>query len=248
MNAGAIRPRVSVCMATYNGAEFVGEQLASITEQLGPDDEVIVVDDASTDGTADVVTALQDPRIRVIPGTLNRGYVATFERAIAESRGRYVMLSDQDDVWLPGRVDALVGALAENWFVASNFSVFGGAPNRLHRIRLRARDSRRRAANLFATWVGYRPYYGCAMAFREEAKGLILPFPTFLDETHDQWIALVGNLHRKMVHLEEPTVSRRLHDLNTTPKTARPVKVILRARIMLLRAFASALLRKWRAQ
>jgi glycosyltransferase involved in cell wall biosynthesis len=240
------KPVVSVCMATYNGAEYVTDQLESILEQLGPVDEIIVVDDASKDGTPQIVQALNDPRIRVIPSTVNRGYVSAFERAITESRGTYIMLSDQDDIWLPGRVAAMTGALKDNWFVASNFSVFGGEPNRFHRIQLRSRDSHRRAANIFATWVGYRPYYGCAMAFRGEAKQFLLPFPPFLDETHDQWLAMVGNLHRQMVHIEEPTVTRRLHDQNATPKTTRPIKVILRARIMMLRALTVAVARKYK--
>lgn len=240
-------PVVSVCMATYNGAEFISAQMSSILEQLGPGDEVIVVDDASSDRTLDVIRSFGDARITVFPSTVNRGYVSAFERAITESKGRYILLSDQDDVWMSGRVDSMIAALRDNWFVASNFSVFGGTPNRLHRILLRERDSKRWLANLFATWVGYRPYYGCTMAFRAEAKPLILPFPTYLAETHDQWIAMVANLHRKMYHLEKLTVARRLHDLNTTPKGMRPLKVIIAARIMLVRALASAWVRKSRA-
>ncbi|TDT82516.1 glycosyl transferase family 2 [Arthrobacter sp. AG258] len=236
--------RVSVCMATYNGQEYVAEQIQSILAQLSPDDELIIVDDASKDSTLDVVRHLGDPRIVLLPSAENQGYVASFQKAVAASTGEYIMLSDQDDVWLPGRVDTLVSALQTKDFAASNFTVFGSPANKYHQVQLKESDSRRWVANLITTWIGIRPYYGCTMAFRSAAKKLILPFPEFLSETHDQWIAIVANLNRNMIHVAAPTVARRLHDDNTTPKSRRPVAVILRARIMLLRAFFVALSRK----
>ena len=232
--------RVSACMAAYNGSEHIEEQVHSILRELGPQDELIIVDDASTDATLHLVSQIGDPRIRVVESPANRGYVRTFEAALALSRGEYVFLSDQDDIWVPGRVEAMVQALQGGWVVASNFGYFGHKPRAVESIRLSSSDSKRRWANLFALWVGYRPYYGCAMAFRREAKSLVLPFPEFLHETHDQWIALVGNLCGKMVHLDQETLIRRLHENNTTPKKPRSLLVILRARLMLLRAFVVA--------
>ncbi|MCT9624486.1 glycosyltransferase [Pseudarthrobacter equi] len=239
---GAVR--VSVCMATYNGQDYVAEQVQSILSQLTAEDELVIVDDASKDSTLDVVRRLQDPRIVLLPSAENKGYVASFEKAVSASRGEYIMLSDQDDIWLPGRVEKLMGALQTKDFAASNFTVFGGPANRYHKVQLKESDSNRWMANLVTTWIGIRPYYGCTMAFRAAAKKLILPFPEFLTETHDQWIAIVANLNRSMVHVAAPTVARRLHDENTTPKSRRPVAVILRARIMLLRAIFVALGRK----
>lgn len=237
------RGRVSVCMAAYNGSAHIAEQIGSILPQLADGDELVIVDDASTDNTAEVVEALNDPRIRLIRSAANRGYVRTFEAALAASTGDYVFLSDQDDVWIPGRVDAMVAALAHADVVASNFGYFGQKPRRIESLRLRSSDSGRRWANLLTLWIGIRPYYGCAMGFRGTMRDLILPFPSFLVETHDQWIALVGNLKGSMVHLEQDTLNRRLHDNNTTPKKARSLWLILRARLMLARAFAVALKR-----
>lgn len=232
--------RVSVCMAAYNGAAHITEQIDSILPQLGPADELVIVDDASTDDTVKVVSRIADDRIRLISSSDNRGYVRNFEAALTQSRGEYVFLADQDDVWLPGRVEAMIAALQDADVVASNFGFFGHQPRRIESIRLRAADSSRRWANLFALWIGYRPYFGCAMAFRRPARDLILPFPDFLDETHDQWIALVGNLAGRMAHLEQDTLVRRLHENNTTPKQWRSLRLILKARFMLVRAFFEA--------
>ena len=122
---------VSVAMATYNGSAHVAEQLASILEQLGPRDEVVVVDDASTDDTLAVLRSFEDPRLRVVESPVNRGYVRAFESALAEVRGEIVLLADQDDVWLPGRVELLARALVDHQVAASNLVVLGtGAPLR----------------------------------------------------------------------------------------------------------------------
>ena len=102
--------RVSVCMATYNGASFVSAQIESILAQLVDDDELVIVDDASTDDTVAVVESIGDPRIRIIRQNVNQGYVRTFERALREATGDVLLLSDQDDLWLPGRRDLLAQA------------------------------------------------------------------------------------------------------------------------------------------
>ncbi len=232
--------RASVCMASYNGAAHVVEQLESILAQLGSDDEVVVVDDASIDASVQMVTGLGDSRIRLIRSPSNEGYVRTFEKALTASRGDYVFLSDQDDRWLPGRLDLMLDALSAQPVVASNFSFFGQNPRAIESLRLKADDSSRRWINLLLLWIGVRPYYGCAMAFRRDVAPLILPFPRFLYETHDQWIAMVGNLIGGMRHLEQDTLSRRLHESNTTPKKSRSALLILRSRIMLARAFVVA--------
>src|SRR3954447_2023680 len=104
-------PRVSVCMATYNGSKYVREQIDSILADLGADDEVVVVDDASRDATASLLEGLADPRVRVLRSVQNHGYVKTFERAIGEATGEIIMLSDQDDVWPQGRTETLTAAL-----------------------------------------------------------------------------------------------------------------------------------------
>ncbi len=72
------KTRVSVCLAACNGARFIGRQVQSILDQLGPADELIVVDDASSDDTVAVVESFSDHRIKLIRQRRNRGVVATF--------------------------------------------------------------------------------------------------------------------------------------------------------------------------
>ncbi len=235
----ATQVRASVCIATYRGAPYVREQVESILAQLGPDDEIVVMDDASPDGTADVVDAIQDGRVTLVRAERNRGYVRTFEQALMLARGDYLFLSDQDDVWLPGRLEAMIDAMADHAFVSTSVSVLG-EPVDPPRFLLKASDSERYAANLTAVMVGTRPYHGCAMAFRRDIFGSAVPFPPWLVESHDLWLALVANTHRENVHLQGASVARRFHDGNLTPLKWRRLDKILRARVMMARCLVEA--------
>ncbi len=234
-------PRVSVCMATYRGARFVEEQLTSILEQLGPDDEVVIIDDASPDSTVDAINGITDPRIRLERATTNRGYVRTFEAALRSARGEFLLLSDQDDVWLPGRVDAMTRSLEAHAVVATNLTMLGGPDSLRGPLgqadwRLRPEDSRRAARNVLGVLAGNRPYYGCAMGVRRDALAVLLPFPGYLTESHDLWIALYGNLSGSIEHLPIRSLARRVHGENQTPDRPRGIVPVLRARVMLARA------------
>ena len=166
--------RVSVCMATYNGERYLAPQLESILAELEPQDEVVVVDDASTDGTVAVLEGFDDPRIRVHARGDNRGYVRTFEEALGRATGDVVMLSDQDDVWIPGRRALFLAALEDSAVAASNLVLLGSddpLPNPITRRpwRLRATWSRQGVRNALRILAGMAPYYGCAMAVRRDA-------------------------------------------------------------------------------
>jgi glycosyltransferase involved in cell wall biosynthesis len=231
--------RVSVCLAAHEGALLIGEQVRSILDQLGPEDELVVVDDASTDETVSVVEAFGDRRIAVHRNDLNVGSVRTFERALGVARGTYLLLADQDDVWVPGRLSAMVAALDTDGVVATSVAVLGdpvGPP----RWPLRAADSHRYAVNVAAVLVGVRWYFGCAMGLRRDLLPLVLPFPAWLTESHDLWIGLTGNVAHEMRHLEAPSVERRLHGANQTPLRWRSLPTILRARVMLARCLVEA--------
>lgn len=239
---------VSVAMATYNGAAHVREQLDSILAQLGPHDEVVVVDDSSTDDTLDVLATVVDPRVRVIASPVNRGYVRAFEAALDQTRGQVVLLSDQDDVWRPGRRDAMAAALREHQVVATNLATLGGpdaleGPLGQDDWKLGPRDDGRTLANVVGILAGLRPYYGCAMGVRRDALATVLPFPRHLVESHDLWLALYGNLAGTITHLDLRSLERRLHDDNATPTRPRGAKAVLVSRLRLVRALLTMLRR-----
>jgi len=231
-------------MATYNGARFVGEQVVSILAELGPSDELVVVDDASTDTTVELLRQLADPRVRVLTNPVNLGYSRTFERALTEAVGQHVFLADQDDVWPRGRLAVMQVALGRGGVVAGNVAVLDGparirGPFGSRDWRLRAGDSDRRVGNLLRLAASNMPYYGSAMAVRRDVLGRALPFPPSAVELHDAWLALVGIATGSLVHVDDRVVLRRIHDGNATGHVRSPGKV-LRGRLLFLRMCVAA--------
>jgi len=238
-------PTVSVCMATHNGLRYLADQISTILPQLGDADEVVVVDDASTDGTREFLEKLSDPRVRFIPLPNNVGYVRAFERALNESHNDLLLLSDQDDEWLPGRVQAMRAGLVSSQVVAGNLTTLGGpgsipGPYGQRAWRLDPAASTRRWRNTLGILAGNRPYFGSAMGLRREALAVVLPFPEHLRESHDLWIALCGITLASMTHLRECVTARRYHESNATPLRPRKLASVLRARLLLLRLVGDA--------
>lgn len=133
MNSSA-SPRVSVAIAAYNAASHIERAIASVQAQTVTDWEIIVIDDASSDDTVQVIRRLQDSddRIRVFPSDRNGGPSVARNRAIAEARGQWIAVLDSDDAWLPGRLARLLAvAEAEGCdVVADNYIRFDDAAQR----------------------------------------------------------------------------------------------------------------------
>lgn len=241
----------SVCMATYNGEKYLTAQIDSILEQLHADDELIIVDDASTDGTPELLAALDDPRVVIYRNPENLGYVRTFERAMSLAGRDVLLLSDQDDVWITGRRDMLVAATGDAQIVASDLLLLGSEqPLRsplTGRPWLLPVGGGRHLRNQLLMLIGNAPYFGCAMALRRDALSLVLPFPEYLHESHDLWIATVGNTVGTLRHVSRPTILRRIHDSNTSPSRPRGVLKALNSRLLLLRLWAEAARRRTKA-
>lgn len=104
----------SVAMCTYNGERFIESQLCSILNQTVPVDEVIVCDDCSTDNTIKIVKRIARENhtpIHIYINKKNIGCTRNFEKAIRLCKGNIIFLSDQDDVWMPNKVDVFI-----KWF------------------------------------------------------------------------------------------------------------------------------------
>lgn len=231
---------VSVCMATYQGERYVERQLHSILEQLGASDEVIVVDDCSRDRTVEVIERVGDPRIKLFRNTINRREVYSFGRAIEIATGDIVFLSDQDDIWLPGRVQLMADRLLQSGaaLITSNFEWMDAdeRPLAVSFDGVSSEDSARHLKNIVDIFIGKTNYFGCAMAFKRELVSLITPIPSYV-ESHDLWIALAANQIRSNLHLDDKTLRKRRHDSNTTNTvSSRSLFLKLRSRSIFARS------------
>jgi glycosyltransferase involved in cell wall biosynthesis len=240
---------VSVCMATYQGERYVERQLRSILEQLGASDEVVVVDDCSTDRTVELIENFNDPRVVVYRNPVNRREVYSFGRAIEIARGDIVFLADQDDVWLPGRVQLMINRLQESAaaLITTNFEWMDACerPLDVAFAGVSSTASARHFRNIADIFIGKTNYFGCAMAFRRELVPIIAPIPAYV-ESHDLWIALAANQLGSNLHIDDKTLRKRRHGNNTTSTVSdRSLFLKLRSRLIFARSLID-LSARWR--
>lgn len=100
---------ISVLVVTYNGETYIREQIDSILKNIGLGDELVVSDDGSLDTTREILKSYQeqDARIRVMEGP-GEGVISNVEAGLRACRGDYIFLADQDDVWMPDKVEKVM--------------------------------------------------------------------------------------------------------------------------------------------
>ncbi len=205
--------RASVVVAVYNGQSFLAEQLSSVLADLRADDEVIVVDDASTDDSASLIRSLGDDRIRLVQNARNRGILKAFETGLSRVSNDIVFLCDQDDVWLPGKRDRVVEQFATDSrivVVVSDAQVIDESGRVLAESFMTGRGGFRGS---FASTLWKNRYLGCAMAFRRSVLRSALPIPAKVP-MHDMWLGAIASLHGRAVYVDVPTIRYRRHGGN----------------------------------
>lgn len=223
--------KISVALAAYNGGEYIAEQLTSILSCLGEGDEVIVSDDCPEGSTMAAVLPFieSDGRVRYFEGP-GKGVIANFESALRRCTGDIIFLSDQDDVWLPGKVERVMREFES------------GAELVLHDASVTDRHLNITERSYFALHGSNASYIrnivknsfvGCCMAFTREVMLESLPFPKGIP-MHDWWIALVAIKKRRRVTLiNEPLILWRRHSDNVTGgSTTAKQKLLWRLRII----------------
>lgn len=207
----------SVCMATYNGALYIKRQIDSIMSQIDVDTEIVIIDDCSKDNTVKLIKEYNDSRIKVYINESNCGVNKSFEKAIALAKGDYIFCADQDDIWVEGRFEAFCKQLEKYYLVSGNTVAIDGEDKKIdfYLGKLYTKDSGSYKKNIIRIFMGKAYYYGCAMAFRNELRRYILPFPNDV-ESHDLYIAMAANLLHSNYHMEDIVLQRRIHGNNAS--------------------------------
>lgn len=141
-------PIVSVVITAFNRADTIERAIEGVQKQSFQDFEIVVVDDASTDSTSDIVARLTDPRIRLIRNATNRGIGGAKNVGIGASRGKYIAFLDSDDEWTETKLETQIRAMEEDpGCVPLSFSAFyvrrSGSGNQVIRNPAKLRTWRR---------------------------------------------------------------------------------------------------------
>lgn len=206
---------ISVCIATFNGEQYLRQQIDSILPQIGTDDEIVISDDGSTDGTLELLESYQDERIRVfhhdatsIKTTfpLDRP-THNFENALRHARGDIIFLADQDDVWLEGKVETMLAGLQDASLAIHDCVVADDCMGNV--IHPSYFDYIGIHQGVWKNWVR-ATYLGCCMAMRKEVALKAMPFPKTM-VGHDLWLGIMADRYFKTKIVRRKLIRYRKH-------------------------------------
>jgi len=219
-------------MACYNGERFISEQISSVLAELAAGDELVISDDGSTDSTLDIIRSFEDTRIRLVLNSGEHGVNGNFENALRNSRGEFIFLSDQDDVWLPGKLAASLEALSRHFCVVHDAVITDEKLNVMEESFFRAFNCKSGFIHNFIR----NGYLGCAMAFRKEILETALPIPRELAVWQDIWIGSLCALKYDVAFIPFKGIKFRRHSSTTsiTSKSSFTLTKKISCRINLL--------------
>ncbi len=238
----------SIIMATFNGAKYVQQQIESILPYMDSSDELIISDDGSKDGTIEIIKKItkKDNRVLFFDGP-HKGIIKNFEFLLSKSSKDIIMFCDQDDVWLPNKINKIkhffsanqsVHVLLHDMYIATNDDINNNTYKKRHFENHYKKQG-------FIRNLIYSAYYGCCMAITKEMKNFLLPFSKYVN-MHDQWIGLVGEFYNCSYFMQEPLIIHRIHDKNTSHK--RPYLTRIKYRLVSFLAFLDKIKtkKKWK--
>ena len=216
---------ISVALATFNGAQYLSEQLQSIAYQTILPNEVIICDDGSNDNTIEVAESFAKEvsfRVKIVQNSVNLGYAQNFNKALNLCTKKIVFLCDQDDYWLPNKIERVllsfvkypkaVLAIHDLDFCKEDLSPVG--QTKIERMLL--------GQNIEKSYV-----VGMATAIKKDFLRLCLPIPNISGVTHDRWLHNCALAVDGKIIINEVLAMYRRHGENVTANTAVNLSLVL---------------------
>ena len=222
---------ISVCMAAYNGEAYIEEQITSIIKQLNESDELIIYDDVSTDNTSEIIKTFSiDRRVKYFRGLNNLGVIRAFDNALSVCVNEVIVLSDQDDIWIDGKIEYIrkifknneVSALLHNALI---FEEDGKVIKKFYEFPLDVKQ-----INIWKLLIKNK-VIGCCFAFRRDILNNALPIPRFVS-MHDWWLASVAFTSGKVLYTDQVFIKYRRHQNNVSVMKRQGLIKIISSRIM----------------
>jgi glycosyltransferase involved in cell wall biosynthesis len=205
-------PTVAVVVATYHGATYLREQLESIVQQTYKPSQIIIVDDDSVDDTITIADAFAaaHPEVMVVQNETRFGYIKNFEKGMLLANASYVALSDQDDIWMPYKLETLLANIGDQMLAYSDSELIDANGQLLNQKMSSIKNQLAYHTPIMYTIGAWAP--GHAMLFKKELVDKATPFPTLV--THDFWLGFVATCYSRVVYVNEPLVHYRQHTQN----------------------------------
>ncbi len=213
-------PLVSVAVATYNGERYLREQLDSIYAQTFSNLEVVVTDDCSQDKTVEILELYrQKHRLKYYVNDTNLGYAKNFEKAVSLCSGDYIAFSDQDDIFLPDKIETLVREIGGYSLVYSDAALIDEdgrefAPSYMRYVNFPMLTGKPFKELIFTCFIR-----GFQILFTRELLRAALPMPDRV--THDDWFTILASKHDGIKYVDRALVKYRQHDKNVTGSLPR---------------------------
>ncbi len=235
---------ISVCMTSFNGGKFIRKQILSILNQLASDDELIISDDGSTDNTIEIITDINDNRIKLLCHKSKKNNLSKLlgvyrlvadncAYALSYAKGDIIFLADQDDLWDTNRVSRMVDALSCNDLVMCNYKIIDDDDNCLGCTPAYTKAP---ITGSFIHNIIKSRFMLCCMAFRGSLLKYILPIPNNL-LSMDQWIGGLATFTGKVAFVHDVYHLYRRHGNNvsfTSEKSKNPLYVKIFFRFSML--------------
>lgn len=206
---------VSVAIATYNGERYLREQLDSIYNQTIKPIEVIVCDDGSKDNTIEI---LEEYKLKFnlvyYKNESNLGFYRNFEKAISKCTGDYIALADQDDIWMPKKIERLLKEIGNYSLICSDAQLINEKNEVIHDSYFKHQNLHPYYNNPFLNLIVNNYVTGCTLIFKKDLLKVAIPMPNI--RYHDQWLGIVASQNGGLKFLNEKLICYRQHGSNDT--------------------------------
>jgi len=206
-------PLISIVMCTYNGVKYVEEQIESLLKQTYKPLEIIISDDASNDGTREILRRYEkNPSIKLFYREKNTGLGKNFAFASQQSQGEYIAYSDQDDIWIENKIERLYSCIGDALLIYSNSELVDEKGRSLNK---KTSDLRKMyTGNDSRGYIFYSVVWGHGMLIRRALLIKSLPMPP--EVHHDDWLAFKALTFGGIVYLDEVLTRYRQHISSTS--------------------------------
>jgi glycosyltransferase involved in cell wall biosynthesis len=228
--------RISVAVATFNGAPYIASQLDSILAQDLPAEEIIVCDDLSTDETTNILRDYERRSlIKLYVNEQRLGIINNFKRAVSCCKqGNYIAFSDQDDIWLPEKLGENIASLRPiddgktPALTFSDLTLVNDQLETIHPSFWRVLDINPDKEDISSLLFG-NIVTGCTVMMNQEMRQLFCDMPDDpLVTMHDAWLGLIAYTWGRHAHVNKPLVRYRQHGRNATFATNRQDTLLTR--------------------